>query len=120
MSERLCSVLACGFSILLFLDHDEDLAGPLSTQDRRNSGGALNDIYLLPAQTRGGTELFLQIAPVGDDDDLELSQLRRGAHLAHEEDHRQRLTGPLRMPDDPATLVLLPVNGFRLTIQEAV
>jgi len=74
----------------------------------------------LAGQGRRIGELLLQVAPVGDDHDLEALEPRVRAHLANEENHGEALPAALGVPDDAATAVLLPVLQAGLAGEHAL
>jgi hypothetical protein len=59
----------------------------------------------LTGEPRRLAQLVLKVGTVGDRYHLEAVEPRHHAHLAHEEDHAEALTGPLCVPDDAAALI---------------
>ena len=63
-------------------------------------GGTLDERDLLAGQDRRFAELLLQVFAVVDQTDLEILQVVAHAQLANGEDHCERFTRPLGVPDD--------------------
>src|SRR5438128_487493 len=102
-------VRRAGAGIAVLLDHCKGERRARLAQHLFHIRYVLANANALACERRSPCKLPLEILPISDDHDLELPKGRNGPHLPDEEDHREALAGPLRVPDDATASVVLSI-----------